>query len=72
MNCDLEWVTVEDVEALWYQFVLETDAAVERAEPVTAEHYEHFAGETLDVWLWCTDGGGYWWCRVCQCRHIID
>lgn len=73
MNCDIEWVDIGEVEGLWYQFLLEVDAAEERHEPQSAKNYERLAGETLDVLTWALeDGGGYWWCNWCQCRHIID
>lgn len=72
MSCDVEWVTIEDVELLWCQFLLEADAATEQMRFEAAEDYMSFAGETLDVLTWALeDGGGYWWCRICQCRHIL-
>ena len=72
MSCDLEWVTIDEVEGLWSQFVFESDAAAEAMRFESAENYEHFAGETLDVLLWCLEGeGGYWWCGTCKERHII-
>jgi hypothetical protein len=72
MNCQLAWVTIEEVEWLWGQFVLEADAAAEQMQYESAGNYACFAGETLDALAWALeDGGGYWWCHVCECRHIL-
>lgn len=72
MNCDIEWVTIDDVERLWGQFVLQAIAAGENDWAESAENNENFAGETLDVWLWCTEDGGYWWCEKHSDRHFIE
>ena len=70
--CNLEWVTIEDVELLWAQFVLQAyDAAIALRIDSMRDNIQ-FASETLDVLLWALDDGGYWWCDTCQERHIID
>jgi hypothetical protein len=70
--CNLEWVTIEDVELLWAQFVLQAyDAAIALRIESMRDNI-HFASETLDVLLWALNDGGYWWCNTCQERHIID
>jgi hypothetical protein len=70
--CNLEWVTIEDVELLWAQFVLQAyDAAIALRIESMRDNIQ-FASETLDVLLWALDDGGYWWCDTCQERHIIE
>ena len=49
--CNLEWVTIEDVELLWAQFVLQAyDAAIALRIDSMRDNIQ-FASETLDLSL---------------------
>lgn len=73
MSCDLEYVDIEFVEQLWAEYVMRAYDAAKAFQIDVIDDNRHSASQVLDTLLWCLeDGGGYWWCATCQCRHTVD
>jgi hypothetical protein len=67
----LQWVSIVEVELLWWQLVCEAEGA-ERGYcgrppvPGLAASFSRLAAETLEIWWEAQEMGGYFWCGDCE------